>query len=55
MRTGVVSRQPKDVSYREAIEDLETRPIYIRRAYLVSSPDGHAHWKHRLANPALVG
>lgn len=30
MRTGVASRQPKDVTFREAIEDLETRPIYIR-------------------------
>lgn len=31
MRTGIASRQPKDVTFREAIEDLETRPIYIRR------------------------
>ena len=34
MRTGVASRQPKDVSFREAIEDLETRPIYIRRMFV---------------------
>lgn len=31
MRTNIPSRKPKDVLFREAIEDLETRPIYIRR------------------------
>ncbi|RXW25183.1 hypothetical protein EST38_g699 [Candolleomyces aberdarensis] len=30
MRTGVPSQLPKDVPYMEAIEDLQTRPIYIR-------------------------
>ncbi|TFK28757.1 IQ domain-containing protein-containing RasGAP [Coprinopsis marcescibilis] len=30
MRSGRMSTQPKDVSFREAIEDLQTRPIYIR-------------------------
>lgn len=30
MRTNIPSRKPKDVLFREAIEDLETRPIYIR-------------------------
>ncbi|KAJ2926418.1 hypothetical protein H1R20_g10677, partial [Candolleomyces eurysporus] len=30
MRTGVPSHLPKDVQYMEAIEDLQTRPIYIR-------------------------
>ncbi|KAJ2929576.1 hypothetical protein H1R20_g7517, partial [Candolleomyces eurysporus] len=31
MRTGVPSHLPKDLPYTEAIEDLQTRPIYIRR------------------------
>lgn len=37
MRTGVASRQPKEVSYNDAIADLQTRPIYIRRRRSFSS------------------
>jgi Ras GTPase-activating-like protein IQGAP2/3 len=31
MRSGVSSTKPKEVSFRDALKDPDTRPIYIRR------------------------
>jgi Ras GTPase-activating-like protein IQGAP2/3 len=34
MRSGIKSSKVKDINFREALKDPETRPIYIRRKFI---------------------
>ena len=49
MRSGRTSQKNKDVTFQEAVRDLDTRPQFIRREQLfprfLAETDGHDSWQ----------